>query len=180
VVLLSARAAILVRTVVAARREGASLEEGIRYLPLPRAIMFLAVGLVGMLLGAELITRSGVAIAEILGVPDVIIGLTMVAVGTSLPEFAASVVSMARGHHGIAVGNVIGSNVFNLTFVIGGVALVRPIPVPVKMFSGELPIMIAFSVATFLFMAVGGGIGRWRGLGFLAAYLVFIVWLTLR
>ena len=103
---------------------------------------------------AELMTRSGVNMARLLNVPEVVIGLTMVALGTSLPELAASLVSVVRGHPELAFGNVVGSNIFNLTFVAGTVSLINPLPVSREMLIIEIPIMIAFSMAMYALMFV--------------------------
>ncbi len=143
-------------------------------LPRGRALAYFLVGLIVMLGGADLITRSGSRLAVLMGVPDVVIGLTMVALGTSLPELAASIVGVYRGEVGLALGNVVGSNLFNLTFVMGSVAMLRPVPVEGSLLSFELPAMIAFAVVAYALMAVAGGMSRWAGILLVVSYFVFM------
>ncbi|NYT05344.1 MAG: calcium/sodium antiporter [Methanomicrobiales archaeon] len=87
-------------------------------------------GLVAVIAGAQIVLDSAVSLATLFGVPAFIIGLSMVAVGTSLPELVTSVVAIAKGNPGISVGNILGSNIFNILFVLGCGALIRPVPVP--------------------------------------------------
>ncbi|MFQ5351301.1 MAG: sodium:calcium antiporter, partial [Thermoanaerobaculia bacterium] len=97
---------------------------------LPRQALLLVGGLAALLAGGHLSVAAAVDLAHGLGVPEVIIGLTVLAVGTSLPELAASIVASLRGHAELAIGNVVGSNIFNLLLVAGVTATLRPIPVP--------------------------------------------------
>ena len=92
--------------------------------------LWIAVGVAGLVLGASWLVGAAEQIAVALGVDDLLIGLTLVAVGTSLPEVATSVVAVLRGNSGIAIGNVVGSNLFNLLGIAGITALVSPLPVP--------------------------------------------------
>ncbi|AJF07049.1 calcium/sodium antiporter [Geoalkalibacter subterraneus] len=132
------------------------------------------VGMVGLGTGAELMVRSAVDIATTLGVSEVIIGLTVVALGTSLPELAASVVSALKGQMDISVGNVIGSNIFNLLFVLGICPMIRPIAVDPSLLRLELPVMILFSVALIPLLVPGYRLNRPRGALLLTGYLAFI------
>jgi cation:H+ antiporter len=137
-------------------------------------------GLTGVLLGGHWLVEGGVAIAAALGVPAVVIGLTVVAVGTSLPELAASVVAVARGEHDIGVGNVLGSNLFNLLGILGVAALCDPIPVPGTFFRVQYPVLAAFTVALLPIMATGLGISRAEGgllLGSYGAYVAALFFL---
>ena len=145
------------------------------------ANLLLVVGGVGMLvLGARWLVDGAVVFARALGVSELIIGLTIVAAGTSLPEVATSVLASIRGHRDIAVGNVVGSNIFNILCVLGlsGVVAPRGIPVAPGAFSFDTPVMIAVALACLPIFFSGPGITRWEGALFLfyyAAYVTFIV-----
>jgi cation:H+ antiporter len=121
-----------------------------------------------------------VNIAHALGVSDLIIGLTVVAVGTSLPELAASVISALRKEPDIAIGNVIGSNMFNLLAVLGLPGVIMPHAVEPEVLSRDFPYMIGLSIALFA-MAYGfkgdGHLNRWEGLLLLLAYFAYLGWL---
>lgn len=143
--------------------------------------LLLVVGGVGMLvLGARWLVDGAVVFARALGVSELIIGLTIVAAGTSLPEVATSVLASVRGHRDIAVGNVVGSNIFNILCVLGlsGVVAPRGIPVAPGAFAFDTPVMIAVALACLPIFFTGPGITRWEGALFLfyyAAYVTFIV-----
>jgi cation:H+ antiporter len=126
-------------------------------------------GLVGLCIGSSLLVDGGIGIARLLGVSEVVIGLTMIAVGTSLPELAASVAASLHRHPDVVVGNVLGSNLFNMLFVGGTVAVARPLPIEEKMLAVDIWIMLA---ATILFLPVllGCRFGRGAGVLFLVLY----------
>ncbi|MCL4806651.1 MAG: calcium/sodium antiporter [Thermoanaerobaculia bacterium] len=145
------------------------------------ANLLLVVGGVGMLvLGARWLVDGAVVFARALGVSELIIGLTIVAAGTSLPEVATSVLASIRGHRDIAVGNVVGSNIFNILCVLGLTGLVAPggVPVSPDALAFDTPVMIGVALACLPIFFVGPGIARWEGALFLfyyAAYVTFIV-----
>jgi cation:H+ antiporter len=130
------------------------------------ALLWFIVGLAALLLGAQAIVWGAVSIARSFGVSDLLIGLTVVAVGTSLPELAASVTSILKNEPDIAVGNVIGSNMFNLLPVLALPGLIAPTLVPPEALQRDFPVMLTLSVA-LLVMAWGfrgaGRIARWEG-----------------
>jgi cation:H+ antiporter len=115
---------------------------------IPISLAMGAAGLVGLLAGARFTVQGAEGIARVLGVSEAVIGLTLVAIGTSLPELAASMVAAWRGQTGIAIGNVIGSNLFNLLLVLGATATIRPIPVPVGG-NADLTVLALLSVLFF-------------------------------
>ena len=125
-------------------------------LPLPRALLLLAIGLVVLLFSSWLLVHGAVNLATALGVSDLVIGLTVVAIGTSLPELAASIVAARRNEHDIAIGNVLGSNIFNLLAVMGLPGVIRPGAIPPEVLSRDFPIMIGLTLA-FFFLAYGVG-----------------------
>ncbi|MGE0611654.1 MAG: calcium/sodium antiporter [Hyphomicrobiales bacterium] len=135
---------------------------------------FLAVGLIGLPLGAHMTVLSASAIAKDFGVSEAAIGLTLVALGTSLPELAATLAAAVRGHCGIVLGNVLGSNLFNILAIMGITAMVAPIQVPESIKSVDLWIMLAASLAIAPAIFARKPIGRAYGLAFTSAYLLYI------
>jgi cation:H+ antiporter len=143
-----------------------------------RDIVMVLVGMVGLGVGAELMVRGAVMIATLLGVSELIIGLSIVALGTSLPELAASVMSAWKGEMDISVGNVIGSNIFNLLFVLGICPMIQPIEIEPRVLSLDFPVMLAFCalfVALLVMMPPRLQLDRKRGVLLLGAYLIFVV-----
>jgi len=145
-----------------------------------RDLVLILVGIVGLGVGAELMVRSAVTIARHFGISELVIGLTIVALGTSLPELAASVVSAWKGEMDISVGNVIGSNIFNTLFVLGVCPLLRPLVVEPRLLRIDMPIMLLFSVALLPLCGRQSGLDRRRGILLLGAYLVFLLTLFAR
>jgi len=136
-------------------------------------------GLLGVLLGGHWLVEGGVAVAEGLGVPAVVIGLTVIAVGTSLPELAASLVAVARGEDDIGIGNVLGSNLFNLLGILGVAALFDPIEVPATFFRFQYPVLAVFTLALLPIMRVGLSISRAEGGFLLGGYAAYVAALFL-
>ena len=138
-------------------------------------------GLALLVLGARWLVDAAVATAAALGVSELVIGLTIVAAGTSLPEVATSVLAAARGERDIAVGNVIGSNIFNLLAVLGVGSVIAPGGVPVSpgALTFDMPVMIAVAVATLPIFFTGYAIARWEGAVFLAYYAAYTTYLVL-
>lgn len=140
-----------------------------------RDIVLILVGIVGLGLGAELMVRSAITIARGFGLSDMIIGMTVVALGTSLPELAASMMGAWKGEMDLSVGNVIGSNIFNLLFVLGLCSMIRPIPIEAATLKFELPLMLLFSFALLPLIGRRMRIGRTEGSILLSCYLLFVV-----
>jgi len=143
-------------------------------MPLSRSLLWLLFGLIILVASSRLLVWGAVGIAETLGVSDLVIGLTIVALGTSLPELAASVASALKNEPDIAIGNVIGSNMFNLLAVLGIPGIIKPDAVDPAVLSRDMPIMIALTVA-LLIMAWGfrgaGRINRLEGSVLLITYI---------
>lgn len=139
-----------------------------------RNVLLILSGIVGLGLGAEMMVRSAIFIARHFGVSDLVIGMTVVALGTSLPEFAASTVSAWRGEADLSVGNILGSNIFNLFFVLGICSLIRPITIEPGVLGYELPLMLFFSLALWPLIQRRLHLGRTEGALLLAGYLIFI------
>lgn len=161
------------------RRADGDSEAPSRVLSLPRSVMWVTVGTAVLVVGAELLVRGAVHLAEALGASEALIGLTLVAVGTSLPELATSVVAARRGETDIAVGNVLGSNVFNLGWVLGVAYLVAPGPLSPLLARQDAPVSALAALALGVVLALRGRVGRREGVVFLlmyAAYVGFLVW----
>ncbi|MDW8107715.1 MAG: calcium/sodium antiporter [Armatimonadota bacterium] len=138
-------------------------------------------GLVGLALGSEWLIQGAVAAARALGVSELVIGLTIVAVGTSLPELATSVIASLRGERDISVGNVVGSNIFNILSVLGLSSLVAPngVAVAPAVLRFDAPVMIAVSLACFPVFFNGFQIKRWEGILFVLYYVFYTLYLVL-
>jgi len=138
-------------------------------------IALFIVGLVCLIVGAEALVRGASRLAAALGISPLIIGLTIVAVGTSLPEVVTSVIAAMRGERDIAVGNVVGSNIFNILGVLGLASLVAPngISVSPAVTGFDIPVMIAVAFACLPIFYTGGVISRPEGVLFLGYYLVY-------
>jgi len=141
------------------------------------SILWLLAGLVLLLISSKMLVWGAVNVAREFGVSDLIIGLTIVAIGTSLPELAASIAGALKGEHDIAIGNVIGSNMFNLLGVLGIPAIVHPHQFSATVLSRDYPVMIGLSIALFVF-AYGfrgqGRINRWEGFLLLTTYAIYM------
>lgn len=138
-------------------------------------ILFIVAGLVGLLIGAHLLVKAAILIAGRCGISEMVIGLTAVAFGTSVPEMATSVVSAFRKEAELCVGNIIGSNIFNILMVIGSVALIRPLNVMQGTIFFELPAMLLFSVALIPMMRGTLAVNRIEGFILVLGYFAFIV-----
>lgn len=136
-------------------------------------------GLVVLAVGAQLLVTSAVSIATALQVPDVVIGLTLVALGTSLPELAASISAARRQEGDIVVGNIIGSNIFNVALILGVAAVIRPLPVSEQVLRVDAPIVIALSLLLFPIVYTGMRVSRREGGLLVASYVAFILWTAL-
>ena len=154
--------------------------EGVKELTIQRAIGLIIGGLVGLVVGGELIVKSAVDLATRMGVSEAIIGLTIVALGTSLPELATSVIAAAKHNSDIAIGNVFGSNIFNVFFVLGTSAVIRPLPA----YEGiELDACMAAMGSIIVWLAVKTNkerkVQRWAGALLLivyGGYLAYRLW----
>ena len=142
----------------------------------------IATGLVMLIVGADWLVEAAVAFARAFGVSDLVVGLTVVAVGTSMPEIATSIVAAMRGQRDIAVGNGVGSNIFNILAVLGasGIASGTGLPVSEAARNFDLWVMLAVAFACLPIMITGREIARWEGGVFLAYYAAYTAWLVLQ
>ena len=144
---------------------------------LRRALFWLVLGLVLLILSSRLLVWGAVDIAQALGVSDLIIGLTVVAIGTSLPELASSVMAARKGEHDIAVGNIIGSNLFNTLAVVGLAATIHPMSVAAEVLHRDALVMAALTILLFVFVWSRKRITRLEGAILLAAYIGYTAYL---
>lgn len=145
-----------------------------------RDAVWMALGLAGLVVGAQLLVMSAVFFARLLGISEVLIAITVVAIGTSLPELATCVVAAARSESDIALGNAVGSNLFNLLSILGVSALIRPIAVAPELLRFEIPAMLVFAVALVPLAWRGRVLGRVSGGVLLAGYVAFTIVLVAR
>jgi cation:H+ antiporter len=145
-----------------------------------RDLALVTIGLGLLLLGAHLLVESAVFFARRAGISELAIGLTVVAVGTSVPELATSLIAAYRKQADIAVGNVVGSNIFNILAILGVAGLVRPLPLASSMFGFDLPVMIGLAIVLPVLSRTGMRIGRVEGGLLLLAYIAFTVALLVR
>lgn len=136
--------------------------------------LFLIAGLIGLPLGANLLVDSASTIAAMFGVPDEVIGLTLVAVGTSLPELATTVMAALRRQADVAIGNVIGSNLFNLLAIIGVASLIKPIQVAPNFLQFDLWVMLGASLMLLPFVFFKCDLNKIWGIGLTALYLLYV------
>lgn len=147
-----------------------------------RSTVWLIVSLLVLIASSRLLVWGAVEIATVLGMSDLIIGLTIVAIGTSLPELASSLVAARRGEHDLAIGNIIGSNLFNTLVVIGLAGLVSPLPVTGDLISRDLPVMLGLTIVLLIFgygFRGPGRINRLEGGLLLAAFVTYTLVLVI-
>ncbi|MCJ8169987.1 calcium/sodium antiporter [Atopomonas sediminilitoris] len=144
--------------------------------------LFIVLGLVMLVGGSQFLVEGAVQLARLWGLSELVIGLTVVAIGTSLPELATSIMAAFKGERDIAVGNIVGSNIFNLLCVLGLASLVAPSPIPVaaNALSFDFPVMIAVAFACLPIFFSGYLIKRWEGALFLAFYALYTTYLIMQ
>ncbi len=151
-----------------------------RAIPFKKALLWLVTGLVLLIISSRILVWGAVTIAHSYGVSDLIIGLTIVALGTSLPELASSIIAARKGEHDIALGNILGSNLFNTLAVVGIAAAINPTPVAPEVLSRDILIMAVLTVFLFIFcygFRGAGRINRLEGAALLAGYLGYNAYL---
>ncbi|WP_027716537.1 calcium/sodium antiporter [Desulfuromonas sp. TF] len=162
---------------------GSEMEQelDVRAMPLRRAVAWLVVGLILLIASSRILVWGAVTVAHGFGVSDLIIGLTVVAVGTSLPELASSVIAARKGEHDIALGNILGSNLFNTLAVVGIAGAIHPLTVGPEVFSRDIMVMAALTVSLFIIgygFRGAGRINRFEGTALLACYIGYTAYLV--
>jgi cation:H+ antiporter len=139
-------------------------------------VLFIVIGLAALMIGSEFLVKNAVGLARLIGMSEAVIGLTIVAVGTSTPELATSIVAAFKKQPDIAIGNVVGSNIFNILGILGVASLVKPISTPDINLTDTL-LMIAMSLLLLPFIRTGFTLRRWEGALMLLIYIGYIVFL---
>lgn len=137
-------------------------------------IVFIVVGLVALVFGSDLLVVNAIIIAERLGMSEAMIGLTIVAAGTSMPELATSAVAAFKKRSDIAIGNIVGSNIFNILLILGVAGIIQPISTPDINYIDAL-VVVALGVLLWLFMKMSASIRRWQGVVFIVLYVLYIM-----
>lgn len=161
-------------------KTGGSAEEAQagKQLTVGKSIWLMLCGLVGLVIGSQVFVSNASTLAHTIGISDAVIGLTIVAGGTSLPELATSVVAAKKGNSGIAIGNVLGSNVFNILMILGITGLIQPMTIT-GITMVDLTMMVASMVLLWLFSFTKYRIQRWEGVVLTAVFIGYISWLII-
>lgn len=144
---------------------------------LPLSIGAALGGIVLLMLGADWLVKGATAIARQYGVPEAVIGLTLVAVGTSLPELAASIVGAVRKQTDVVIGNILGSNMYNILGILGVASILKPIPIAPQMGTFDIPVMLGVALITTVIIFTVKRFGRMSGVLALALYGTYVLWL---
>ena len=178
VVLLLIFSLFMYYTLKMAKNNTESQDEGFLPMKIWKAVLLIAVGLVALVVGGKVIVINAVSIAQAFGVSQAVIGVTVVALGTSLPELATSAIAAFKKNPDLAIGNVIGSNIFNVFFVLGISAVIRPLPSYSNLWI-DASLAALGSLLLLLFVSTNRNkeLKRWQGAFFLACYGVYLVWL---
>lgn len=139
-------------------------------------ILYTIIGATLVLVGADKLTDGAVGLASRFGISEMVIGLTLVAGGTSLPELATSVVAARKGQSGLAIGNVVGSNIFNIFFILGTCATVKPLAVT-GLGTVDFAVLVASGLLFWLFSFSSHKISRWEGCVMMLSYALYLGWL---
>ncbi|MBQ3426606.1 MAG: calcium/sodium antiporter [Clostridia bacterium] len=144
-----------------------------------KSVIFIIIGIASIILGGELVVRSAQSIAKTFGMSETLIGVTIVAIGTSLPELVTSVIAARKGQSGIAIGNVVGSNIFNLAFILGMSSSANPVGVVPEAMKDAL-IMLGVNALGYVYCITGRRFARWEGISLVCIYVIYTVYLVLR
>ncbi len=182
--LFSGIIAYIVFTIYQNHQDNAQEQAGVvsntsAYTPLQMVwhVSMIVAGLFLLVLGSDWMVNSAVVIAQLFGISELVIGLTIIALGTSLPEVATSVMASIKGERDIAVGNVVGSNLFNILTILGLTSLIAPITVAPNILVFDLPLMIVVALACLPIFFTGMQIARWEGILFLVYYVAYTAFL---
>jgi cation:H+ antiporter len=179
VILLAVFAVLILLTVFRTRQEHNSIGvQGHKSISTNKSVLFVVIGLAGLALGADMAVRGAVVIGERIGLSQAVIGLTIIAIGTSLPELATCVAASIKGEHDISIGNLVGSNVFNTLLVVGTAGVVRPFTIGQRLLGADYWIMIAVSAGFAVVVIIGRRkINRSLGAVLLCGYIAYMIYL---
>lgn len=177
---------VMIRSALKASREGKAVEseeveaaDHMKIMPIPKSILFIVIGMVGIIIGGDVVVDSASNIAQALGMSQTLVGLTIVSIGTSLPELVTSVVAARKHEVDMALGNAIGSNIFNILMVLGIAAAISPIPFIMENII-DIVILLVFSLVVWLFAWTKKRLNKAEGALMLLMYAVYVVYICLR
>lgn len=179
IILLVIMVAYIAYLVINARKSKEGNEVEKPKFSLPKSILLILVGLVGIVLGGDLVVDSASAIAIAFGMSETLVGLTIVAIGTSLPELVTSITALKKGENQLVIGNVIGSNIFNILFVLGASSAISAIPLDSSMLI-DVVFMIAVTVLCFIFGKTQDKYDKKEGIILIALFIAYMVFAILR
>ena len=168
----------LAYTIYIARKNRTEEEEG-EQISIGRSILYILMGLAGIIIGGQLVVNSAKTLAAIWGMSETLIGLTIVAIGTSLPELVTSIVASSKGQNGMAIGNVVGSNIFNLLLILGVSGTLHPIGITVASFV-DLGMLLGVSMIAYAFVCSGRRINRVEGAVMVLMYVAYTAYAIVR
>ena len=154
-------------------------ETPMEVMPIPKSIVYVILGLAAVIIGGQLVVNNASIIARSLGMSDALVGLTIVAIGTSLPELVTSVMAARKGEPGIALGNAVGSCLFNIMFILGATSTLTPIHVADDLLTDTL-ILIAVSLIDMIFVITWNKTKRWEGVTCLVCYVAYTAFIIMR
>ncbi len=179
VIFVAYMAILIVMTLEERKTMANTDDEDYKVMPMWKSILLIIIGIVGIKVGGDLVVDSASDIAAMFGLSQTLIGLTIVAMGTSLPELVTSIVASHKGENDLALGNVIGSNIFNILFVLGISSSIKPI-VTDRFAVIDLVVLLAFNVYVFILAKANNRVGRVGGLSMVALYAVYMVYIIIR
>ncbi len=171
-------AAYLTVTVISAIRNPINVDD-IHLLPMHTSLLYVVLGLAAIIVGSNLVVDNACRIAAAFGLSETLIGLTIVAIGTSLPELVTSITASRKGESGLALGNVLGSNIFNIMFILGMSSTLHPIAAEAVAFT-DILILITLTLIIYIFCKLRGQMGRLMGFACAAAYIIYSIYIILR
>lgn len=174
--LLTLSFAFFMYVTIKGARDGGDDSTPAKPMKVMKAVLLIVGGLAGLIIGSNIFVSHAASVARALGVSDAVIGLTIVACGTSLPELATSLVAARKGNSGIAIGNVVGSNIFNILMILGFTGLICPMPIQ-GLTSADFTVMMLAIILLWLFSYTRLKIERWEGAVMAALYVAYTVWL---
>jgi len=187
VILLFAFAVFLVWSIAKGRKGadklGDEFEEKLsseQQISITKAVVFLVAGLIALVISSRVMVWGAIELAKIAGISDLVVGLTIVALGTSLPELASSIIAARKGEHDIAIGNVVGSNLFNTLIVVGIAGVISPLKVPPEFMVRDYSVMMGLTLLMFIFgfrLKKSGRINRYEGAFFVTLYVGYSAYL---
>ena len=169
----------MVMMVVSGIRSKNKSEEEYKIMTPVKSVVYIVIGIAAVILGGNLVVDNSVLIAQSFGVSETIIGLTIISVGTSLPELVTSIVATRKGQTDIALGNAVGSCIFNVIFILGASSAIKPIAFELN-YVFDIAVSLAVLVLALVFTVKDKKLGRFQGASFLAAYIAYLVFIFVR